>query len=196
MTDKEEVVTLKDAMEQVKTAVTRIALIHLGFSKTLVEELGEEKGKELIIKSMIEYGKLVGKQTGKGGQDLPYYGLHDKYLYDDHEFIDTRKTPVPRDKNFDFTRYRVFGCMLAKVFREFGEEELGRLYCYVDSAKSMATDPSRKLIHTACEPLGDDCCRFDMVPTTEKEREDFKNKTVDWKEVDPILVKGSGTTKE
>ena len=41
MADKEEVVTLKDAMEQVKTAVTRIALIHLGFSKTLVEELGE-----------------------------------------------------------------------------------------------------------------------------------------------------------
>ena len=48
MTNKEEVVTLKDAIEQVETAVTRIALIHLGFSKTLVEELGEEKGKEFI----------------------------------------------------------------------------------------------------------------------------------------------------
>ena len=55
MTKEEEMVTLQDAMEQVKTAVTRIALIHLGFSKTLVEELGEERGKELIIKSMIEY---------------------------------------------------------------------------------------------------------------------------------------------
>ena len=42
MTDNKESVTLTDAMEQVKTAVTRIALIHLGFSKTLVEELGEE----------------------------------------------------------------------------------------------------------------------------------------------------------
>jgi hypothetical protein len=195
MTDNEEVVTLKDAIEQVKTAVTRIALIHLGFSKTLVEELGEKKGKELIIKSMIEYGKLVGKQTGKGRQDLPYYGLHDKYLYDDHEFIDTRKSPVVRGKDFDFTRYRVYGCMLAKIFRELGEEDLGRLYCYVDSAKSMATDPSHKLIHTACEPIGDDCCRFDLVPTTEKEREDFTNKTEDWKEVDPILVKGSSTGK-
>ena len=80
MTDSQEVVPLKDAIEQVKTAVTRIALIHLGFSKTIVEELG-------------------------------------------------------------------------------------RLYCYVDSAKSMATDPSRKLIHTACEPLGDGCCAFDMVST-------------------------------
>ncbi len=196
MTDNEEVVTLKDAIEQVKTAVTRIALIHLGFSKTLVEELGEKKGKELIIKSMIEYGKLVGKQTSKGRQDLPCYGLHDKYLYDDHEFFDTRKNPVPRDKNFDFTRYRVYGCMLAKIFRELGEEDLGRLYCYVDSAKSMATDPSHKLIHTACEPLGDDCCRFDLVPTTEKEREDFTNKSEHWKEVDPILIKESGTVKQ
>ena len=190
MTYKEEVVTLKDAIEQVKTAVTRIALIHLGFSKTLVEELGEEKGKELVIKSMIEYGKLVGKQTGKGRQDLPFFGLHDKYLYDDHEFIDMRKNPVSRDNNFDFKRFRVYGCMLAKIFRELGEEELGSLYCYVDSAKSMATDPSHKLIHTACEPLGDDCCCFDLIPTTEKERENFNNKTDDWKEVDPILVKG------
>jgi len=196
MTDSEEVVPLKDAIEQVKTAVTRIALIYLGFSKTIVEELGEKKGKELIIKSMIEYGKLVGEQTGRGKQDLPYYGIHDKYSYDDHEFVDTRKCPVPQGKDFDFTHYRVFGCVLAKVFRELDEEELGHLYCYVDSAKSMATDPSRKLIHTACEPLGDDCCAFDMVSTSEKEREAFENKTEDWKEVDPILDKESGSDKK
>ena len=196
MTDSEEVVPLKDAIEQVKTAVTRIALIHLGFSKTLVEELGEKKGKELIIKSMIEYGKLVGRQVSKGGQDLPFYGLHDKYMYDDHEFIDARKCPAPPGKNFDFSRYRVFGCMLAKVFRELGEEELGRLYCYVDSAKSMAADPSHKLIHTACEPLGDDCCAFDLVSTSETEREDFANKKENWKEVDPILDKESGAEKK
>lgn len=193
MTEKEEMVTLQDAMEQIKTAVTRIALIHLGFSKTLAEELGEEKGKALIIKSMIEYGKLVGKQIANGEQDLPYYGLHDKYLYGDHEFIDTRRCPVPRDEDFDFTRYRVYGCMLAKVFKEMGEEKLGSLYCYVDSAKSMAVDPDRKLIHTACEPLGDDCCRFAMVPTTEKERDDFAKKTDEWKTVDPILINGNDT---
>ena len=187
MTDKEAVVTLEDATEQVRTAVSRIALIHLGFAKTLVEELGAEKGKELIIKSMIEYGKLVGIQAAKGKQDLPFFGLHDKYQYDEHEFVDTRDNPVPRDKNFEFKRYKVYGCMLAKVFRELGEEELGSLYCYVDSAKSMATDPNHKLIHTACEPLGDSCCRFDVVPTTAKEREDFENRKEAWKTVDPIL---------
>ena len=62
MTDKEEMIPLKDAIQQVKTAVTRLALMHLGFSKTLVEELGEKKAKELIIKSMVEYGKLIGEE--------------------------------------------------------------------------------------------------------------------------------------
>ena len=189
MMDYEEVVTLEDAIEQVKTAVIRIALIHLGFSKTLVDELGEERGKELIIKSMIEYGKLVGKQTDKGGQDLPYYGIHDKYWYDGHEFVDHRKCPVPRGEDFDFAQYRVYGCMLAKVFRELGEEDLGRLYCYVDSAKSMAVDPSRKLIHTACELSGDDCCRFDMIPTTEKEKKILKIRRKNGKRWIPSLLK-------
>ncbi|MCP4568482.1 MAG: hypothetical protein GY841_12970, partial [FCB group bacterium] len=76
MTEKERCVSLDDAIKQVEAAVRRIALIHLGFSKTLVEEFGEEKGKQLIIKSMIKYGKLVGEQTKKGGQDLPFFGLH------------------------------------------------------------------------------------------------------------------------
>lgn len=189
MTKSEAAVPLADAIEQVKTAVSRIALIHLGFSKTLVAELGEKKGKELIIKSMMEYGKLVGERTAKGRQDLPHYGIHDRYVYDDHEFIDTRNCPVPPGKDFDFSRYRVYGCVLAKVFRELGEEELGRLYCYVDSAKSMAADPGRKLIHTACEPAGDDCCAFDLVATSEKERESFADNAEDWKAVDPILDK-------
>ena len=35
MTDKEKHVPLEDAIEQVEAAVRRIALIHLGFSKTL-----------------------------------------------------------------------------------------------------------------------------------------------------------------
>lgn len=190
MADKEEMVPLKDAIQQVKTAATRLALIHLGFSKTLVEELGEKKAKELIIKSMVEYGKLIGEEIRKGRQDLPYYGVHEKYVYDDHEYIDTRKCPLPRGEDFDFTRFKIYGCMLTKIFRELGEEELGSLYCYVDSAKSMASDPSRKLVHTACELLGDDCCSFDMVSTTGKERDDFNNKSEDWKETDPILKKG------
>ena len=189
MTEKKEQVPLEDAINQVDAAVRRIALLHLGFCKTLVKELGDERGKALIVKSMVEYGKLVGEHTRKGGQDLPFFGLHDKYSYDGEDFLDTRKSPVPRDNRFDYGLYRVYGCGLAKTFLALGEEDLGRLYCYVDSAKSMAADPGRKLVHTACALCGDGYCAFDVVPTTEKERQDFQNNTEQWKQVDPILQK-------
>jgi hypothetical protein len=71
MSDKEEFVPLKEAREQVEIAVTRLALLHLGFSKTLVEEFGEEKGKALIIKSIMEYGRMIGERTMRGLPSLP-----------------------------------------------------------------------------------------------------------------------------
>lgn len=196
MSEKEEVVPLKESMDQVAVAVTRLALMHLAFSKTLVEALGEEKGKELIIKSILEYGKRVGERTKHGHQGLPYYGIHDRYVYAGKEYFDTRKKPIPDGGEWDYSLYRVYGCILAKVFREYGENELGRLYCYVDSAKSMAADRNLKLVHTACEPCGDEYCAFDSLPTTEKEQEDFVNNNMDWREVDPVLAEARCNSKK
>jgi hypothetical protein len=172
-------------MEQVRIVGTRLALMHLAYARVLVKELGEEKGKDAIIKAMMEYGKLVGQRKKAGKQDLPWYGFHDKYVYQDEVFVDTRDQP---SKDFDFSLYKVFGCILAKTFLEYRELELGALYCYVDAAKSMAADPLSKLIHTACEVCGDEFCAFDYVPTTEEERTDFKEQDPKWKKVDTILL--------
>ena len=196
MEKKEKVVPLREAMEQVRVTGRRLALMHLAFSRILVEELGEEKGKKAIVRAMMEYGRMVGEKNKAGQQDLPFYGFHDKYTYGDKEFLDTREKANIAGKDFDFSRYRVHGCVLAETFLEHGEKELGCLYCYVDSAKSMAADPSKKLMHTACEVTGDQFCAFGLVPTTEKERKDFQDKNVDWKEVDPILIKGSRLDKD
>jgi hypothetical protein len=38
-----DIVTLEEAKEQVGIALTRAALLHLSFSRTLVEEFGEQK---------------------------------------------------------------------------------------------------------------------------------------------------------
>jgi hypothetical protein len=165
MTGKEEVVSVKEATREVETAVTRVALLHLSFSKILVEELGEEKGKELVIRSILEYGKRVGERVKRGLPDLPKYGVHG-----------------------GFKDGRVYNCVLARTFREYGEQRLGCLYCYVDPAKRMAIDPMRKVIHTACAACGDDFCTFKEVSTTEKERVDFVKKDKDWKRVDPRLI--------
>jgi hypothetical protein len=164
MAKEERVVTLKEAKEQVEIAMTRVALLHLGFSRTLVEELGEKKGKDLIIKSILEYGKLVGEGIRVGRADLPKYGV------------------------FENKEGKIYDCIMPKVFRQHKNEDLGRLYCYVDPAKKMAVNPTRKIIHTKFPLCGDEYCSSKEVPTTEKERKDFVEKNNDWKYVDPYLL--------
>jgi len=188
--EKEEVVPLREAIEQVRIAMSRLALMHLAFSRTIVEELGEEKGKELILKAILDYGRRVGERSKQGHQDLPFYGVHEG-VYEGQTYLDTRTLPKSRD----LSRYRVYNCILDEIFREYGERELGCLYCYVDPAKSMAADPNHKLIHRACAACGDEYCAFDLVETTEKEREDFFGKSKEWKSLDTILAEGGKMKK-
>jgi hypothetical protein len=167
---QEEHVLIGEAREQVEMAITRIALLHLAFSKTLVEEFGAEKGKRLITTSILRYGRWVGERMKRGLPDYPIakYGAY-----------------VERENG------RIYDCVLAKIFREYGELDLGGLYCYVDPAKTMAVDSSRKLVHNDCAACGDEYCTFEEIPTTEKERNDFMNLSTDWKYVDPRLARGT-----
>jgi hypothetical protein len=70
-----EVVTLEEAKEQVGIALTRAALLHLSFSRTLVDEFGERKGKELVLRAIMEYGRRVGERVKRGLPDAPKYGI-------------------------------------------------------------------------------------------------------------------------
>jgi hypothetical protein len=171
MTDQKEVVPLKEAINEVEVAIARLALLHLSFSKTLVEEFGKERGRELVIKSIMEYGRRITDHVSKGGGDLPKWGVYTGDLYQD-----------------EAGRYVVSGCNLAKIFAQDNELELGHLYCYVDAAKSMSSDPMEKLIHTTCEACDDEKCVIERVKTTEEERTQFANRHKDWKYVDPRLV--------
>ena len=188
-----EMVSLNDAIEQIKKTATRLALLHLGFSKILSEEFGEEKAKELIIKSIVEYGKLVGKHQKQ--DNLPFFGLYEKQSYKDQEFVDLRKIPLSKDEKFDFKYFKAYGCAIGMTFIELQEKELGQLYCYIDAAKSMSEDLEKKLIHTDCVLCGDDYCTFKYSSTSEKEKEDFKNNDKDWKNVDPLLLKKNKNNK-
>lgn len=173
MVETKRVVTAEEATHEVEVAITRLALLHLAFSKTLVEEFGERKGKELVTKSIMEYGKRIGDRIRRGLPDLPKYGVHGEWKDD-----------------------KLYGCFLAKIFREYCEEDIGCLYCYVDPAKSMTVDLNSKVIHKDCAACGDNYCTFEQVPTTRKERADFKSIKSDWRNVDPRLVQGSKPKKE
>ncbi len=188
--NSKDVVPLSEAIDQVEIAMIRLALMHLSFSKTLVKELGEEKGKELIIRSIMEYGRMISNRTKEGHPDLSNYGVHRKYVYEGKEYVDVRELLKQADiKELDFSKLEIYDCILSQIFMEQNEEDLGKLYCYVDAAKSMATDPKHKAIHTKCTLCGDDFCQIVSVKTTQEEQKDFENSKSDWKNVDPILLK-------
>jgi hypothetical protein len=163
MSDK-IMIPLKEAENEVKVVTQRLALLHLAFSKTLVEEFGWDEGKQLILNSIKRYGEYVAERTKKGHQGLPKYGFWER-----------------REGKPDL-------CELGKIMLEQGEPVLGSMYCLIDPAKTIAADPEKKMIHTRCMILGHDECKFETVPTTEEEIEDFLNDN-DWAYVDPVIDK-------
>ncbi|MCJ7469383.1 hypothetical protein MUO74_02650 [Candidatus Bathyarchaeota archaeon] len=74
-------------------------------------------------------------------------------------------------------RVGVYGCALAKEWKELGENSLGCLYCLVDPTKSMAADPIEKVAHTKAIPDGDEYCELAFRPPTR--RKDFADKETD-----------------
>jgi len=182
MAKREEMVTLEEAKEQVRRLCLRLGLLHLSFARTLVNELGARKGRELTLKAIKDYGTRVGKKVradvaaqgldnnpANYKEDLPLYGMNDGM-----ELVE-----VDGEK-----RMRVYGCVMADMWHKLGEDELGRLYCYVDLAKYMAFNPNFKQLHLKAIPDGDEHCEFAVRPTTEQERSDFADKDKDWSYID------------
>jgi hypothetical protein len=158
----DEMVPLAEAENEVKVVTQRLALLHLAFSRTIVDKLGWDTGKQLILDSIKQYGEYVAERTKQGHQGLPKYG-----------FWENREDKPPL-------------CELGKIMLELGEPELGAMYCLIDPAKTMAADPNKKMIHTRCMILGHDECQFDTIPTSDEEKESFK-KGMDWSFVDPVI---------
>lgn len=158
----DEMVPLAEAENEVKVVTQRLALLHLAFSRTIVDKLGWDAGKQLILDSVKQYGEYVAERTKQGHQGLPKYG-----------FWENREDKPPL-------------CELGKIMLELGEPELGAMYCLIDPAKTMAADPNKKMIHTRCMILGHDECQFDTIPTSDEEKESFK-KGMDWSFVDPVI---------
>ncbi len=183
-----DLLTKEQASHEVELASKRLGLLHIAYAKTLIEEFGEEKGRALILKAIQKYGEYIGKQVKnivesegleltkenykiEKARTLPNIGLNEKVIEDE----EGRK---------------VYGCTMAKVWRDLGEEELGKLYCYIDTAKYMYYNPELKLTHIKAMPSHKtDYCLFKLESTTEQEREDFFSKE-DWRYLDKNLMEG------
>ena len=184
MKEKQELIPLEQAKKEVALVCRRLGLLHLAYAQTLVDEFGEERGKQLVIKAIEDYSRKIGEKkreivTSEGlepslenlvkTRDIPTIGMHDR----------SERVKVEGE-----IRSRAYGCVMAKVWHEYGKDDLGRLYCYVDPASIMTYNPDYKLIHTKAVPDGDEYCELTIRRTTDKEKQDFLSKTTDWAEVD------------
>jgi hypothetical protein len=179
----QEYVTKEEAAQQVGIVFERVGMLHAAYARVLVDELGEEMGRRLILKAIKRYGQHVGalireKAADKGldnsraehySGDLPAYGTHER--------LD--KIEVDGEE-----RLEACGCGLWRTWERLGEVELGRLYCNVDVAKYMGFNPRFKQVHTKAPFMGDDRCELVVRPTSEQERADFANSDADWSYLD------------
>jgi len=148
-----KMIPLSVAEEQVAKVCLRLALLHLSFARTLVEEFGEERGKGLVLKAIRSYGIRIGtaareKALANGLDNSPENYMEDLPEFGMHKGV----ASVSKDGE---RRTIARGCVMGELWRDMGEEELGRLYCYVDVAKFMGFNENFKLVHTACMPDGD-----------------------------------------
>jgi hypothetical protein len=157
MKEKKEMISKEEAFQQVKSMITRAALIHYAFTKTLVDELGEKKGKALAKKAIELYGKEVGKRVKDRtlARGLPLTRENFQDDLPDLGWADRERVEVEGEK-----RARVHTCHLAKVWQELEVPELGRIYCFVDQAKYKAYNPELECVHVKNVLDGDPYCEL------------------------------------
>lgn len=190
MTTKEELIPRADAVKAVALTCRRLGMLHIAFAATLVKELGQEKGEELTTKGIKEYSRMIGEKKKeiaiKQGwelteenfrklSDLPAFGMHDK----------TEEVVVDGEKH-----RRPYGCVMSKVWHEYGQDKLGRIYCYVDPASTMFFNPEFKMVHTKAVPDGDAFCELTFRSTSEEDKKELQKKTPNFKAIE------AGTTNK
>lgn len=181
-----ETISYDEARKEIEVTSRRIALLHLAYAETLIEELGEEKGKKLIADSIKSYGIKIGQRVKEEVQQMNleltpenfkkgrYYGLPSFGMHDSSEKI------IKNEEE----RTKYYGCVLGKTWRELKQDKLGRMYCYVDAAKYMAYNQDYKMIHYKAMTDGDDFCELCVKKTNENEKNDFANDDKDWFYID------------
>ena len=155
----EEKVSKELAIKNIYIMVERLAYIHYAFAKTLVEELGEDRGREIASRAIEKYGATVAgivqkNLEGQGVEpilenykDLPSWGW------------DFAPVEPPPERPYGLSS-KVTNCPLARAWKDLGKEaeSLGRLYCRVDQAKYGAFGKGYLCVHDQNILDGDEYC--------------------------------------
>lgn len=162
---KQEMLTKDDAVQQIRLALRRAALIYHYFAKTLVEELGDEQGRELIKKAIESYGSHVGREAHRKAKGKELELTPENFESDLPKYVwETDQVMVEGEK-----RSHVHFCPLAAEWLSLGDAKTARLYCFVDQAKMKAFNPRYKYVHLKNILDGDPFCELAVRPVDKDE---------------------------
>jgi nitroreductase len=156
MADDFDLETQPETRKQVGLAVRRLALLHHAFSATLVEELGEEKGRAVIAKAVEAYGIRIGEEAAARAREKG--NLLTPENFEDDLPADAWGVEAVQVEGED--RVRVHHCPLAAEWLDWGDPALTRLYCGVDQAKMRGFNPEYEYIHVKNLLDGDPYCEL------------------------------------
>ncbi len=145
-----------EALNQIKLGLRRASLIYHYFCETMIDELGEEKGTEMIKKAVDAYGTHVGLAARRKANEKGL-ALTPENFENDLPFLAWETESVIVDGE---ERRRVHHCPLAKEFLNLGDPKRGRLYCWVDQAKMKAFNPEYEYVHVKNILDGDPYCEL------------------------------------
>jgi hypothetical protein len=175
-------VPLENAKAGLESLARRLALLHSCYAKAIINALGEKEGMRIISSAIKDFGIKIGEKTK---EEVENAGLE----LNEYNFEKAKSFALPSFGFYDKVELtkvdgrpavRVTGCLLAKIWKEYGDEKTGRLYCYMDVAKYMGYNPNLKCVHLKASLDGEDCCELTVKATTEEERERFFSEESDW----------------
>jgi hypothetical protein len=147
-----ERITQEECAQQVRKVGNQVGLLFYHFAKTLVDELGEAAGKELVLKAIHSYGSERGRAIREkvlgAGLDLTIENFS--------KFYDLPASGW--EYNEEGTTY----CCYAQTWMDRGVEDLGRLYCEVDFALFKAYNPDLQMKRVGSILDGDSCCKMEF----------------------------------
>ena len=143
MMKKEDMITESEALRLIQLALGRTALIYHYFCETLTDELGEQRGQDLIRKAVDAYGDHIGKEAGNTTREKGLPLTPENYESDLPDIAWETETVVVDGEE----RIRVNHCPLAAEWLKWGDPRKARLYCSVDQAKMRAFNPDYEYVH-------------------------------------------------
>ena len=164
MKNRENMIPGDEALRQIQLALRRAALLYHFFAKTLTDELGESRGRELIRRAIDAYGDHIGREARCHVDERGLSPTPENFESD----LPTLAWEMERVVVDGEERVRVQHCPLAEEWLTMGDPARGRLYCFVDQAKMRGFNPDYEYVHTRNVLDGDPYCELVVRPVKRK----------------------------